>query len=66
MLSFVPPFFVGLFSQAIGLPTSTGTAMVATFNFASAFGRLGFGYLCALLPSLAIPAEHHFCSQEPE
>ncbi|KIW05349.1 uncharacterized protein PV09_03865 [Verruconis gallopava] len=43
---FVPPFFIPLYSNSIGLSASTGAALVAGFNLSSAFGRVGFGFLC--------------------
>lgn len=42
---FVPPFFLPLYSRSIGLSSSAGAGLVATFNFASALGRVGFGLL---------------------
>lgn len=41
----VPPFFLPLYSASIGLSTSTAAALVAAFNFSSAIGRIGSGYL---------------------
>jgi MFS family permease len=43
---FVPPFFLPLYSNSIGLSASTGAGLVAGFNLASAFGRIGFGLIC--------------------
>lgn len=43
---FVPPFFLPLYSQSIGLSAANGAAMLAGFNLASAFGRIGFGLIC--------------------
>lgn len=43
---FVPPFFLPLYSSSLGLSASTGAGLVAGFNLCSAFGRLGFGFLC--------------------
>lgn len=37
------PFFLPLFGSSIGLPSSTSSLMLAGFNLASAFGRIGFG-----------------------
>jgi MFS family permease len=42
---FVPPFFLPLYSASLGLSASTGAGLVAGFNFSSAIGRLGFGFL---------------------
>lgn len=41
----VPPFFLPLYSNSIGLASGSGTALVAAFNFASAVGRIGAGFL---------------------
>jgi MFS family permease len=43
---FVPPFFIPLYSNSVGLTSSTGAALVAGFNLSSAFGRIGFGLIC--------------------
>ncbi|KAF2094073.1 MFS general substrate transporter [Rhizodiscina lignyota] len=43
---FVPPFFLPLFAQSIGLSASVGAALVAAFNFSSALGRIGLGLCC--------------------
>lgn len=42
---FVPPFFLPLYTNSLGLSSSFGAASVAVFNFSSACGRLlcGFG-----------------------
>jgi MFS family permease len=40
---FVPPFFLPLYTHALGLSSSTGAGAVALFNFSSAVGRLGCG-----------------------
>jgi MFS family permease len=45
----VPPFFLPLYAQSIGLTSSTGAGLVAGFNFASAIGRIGFGVLADLI-----------------
>lgn len=42
---FVPPFFLPLYSTSIGLSSSTAAALVASFNFSSALGRIGCGFL---------------------
>jgi MFS family permease len=46
---FVPPFFIPLYAGSVGLSASTGAALLASFNFASAFGRIGFGFICDLV-----------------
>ena len=43
---FVPPFFLPLFAQSIGLSASTGAGIVAAFNACTAVGRLGAGFAC--------------------
>jgi MFS family permease len=45
----VPVFYLPLYSQSIGLSSSTGAGLVAGFNFSSAFGRIGFGFLADLI-----------------
>ena len=40
---FVPPFFLPLYCQSIGLSSAIGAAMVAAFNFSSAIGRITLG-----------------------
>ncbi|KAI1304534.1 major facilitator superfamily domain-containing protein [Xylaria venustula] len=42
----VPPFFIPLFANAIGLSSATGAGLLAGFNFASAAGRIFSGLLC--------------------
>lgn len=42
---YVPPFFLPLFSASIGLPASTGAALVAGFGAAGAIGRLAAGWV---------------------
>ncbi|KAF2671821.1 MFS general substrate transporter, partial [Microthyrium microscopicum] len=49
---FVPPFFLPLYSKAIGLSSSTGAALLAGFNFSSALGRIISGFLCDRLGPL--------------
>jgi MFS family permease len=49
---FVPPFFLPLYSRAIGLPTSTGAGLVAGFNLSSAVGRIASGLLCDRIGAL--------------
>ena len=43
---FVPPYFLPLFAQSIGLSSSTGAALVAAFNACNAVGRFVAGPLC--------------------
>ncbi|KIX06530.1 uncharacterized protein Z518_04506 [Rhinocladiella mackenziei CBS 650.93] len=42
---FVPPFFLPLVAQSIGLSSSTGAGLVAGFNSCTAVGRLLSGWL---------------------
>ncbi|KAI0447866.1 major facilitator superfamily transporter [Xylaria telfairii] len=42
----VPPFFIPLFANAIGLSSTAGAGLLAGFNFASAIGRIFSGILC--------------------
>jgi MFS family permease len=42
---FVPPFFLPLYSNSLGLSPSMGAGLVAGFNFSSAVGRLLCGFL---------------------
>jgi len=42
---FVPPFFLPLYSNSLGLSASAGAGLVAGFNFSSAVGRLCCGFL---------------------
>ncbi|KAJ1327439.1 MFS transporter MCT family solute carrier family 16 (monocarboxylic acid transporters) member 10 [Microdochium nivale] len=48
----VPPFFIPLYARAINLSPSTGAALLAGFNFASAVGRIVSGMLCDLIGPL--------------
>ncbi|KAI0098540.1 major facilitator superfamily transporter [Nemania sp. FL0031] len=48
----VPPFFIPLFANAIGLSSATGAGLLAGFNFASAIGRIFSGILCDKIGSL--------------
>ena len=41
----VPPFFLPLYANSLGLTSSVGAGLVAGFNFSSALGRLGCGFL---------------------
>lgn len=43
---FVPPFFLPLFAQSLGLSSTVGAYLAAGFNLCAAFGRLGSGVLC--------------------
>jgi MFS family permease len=43
---FVPPYYLPLFAQSLGLSSSTGAALVAAFNACNAIGRFGGGPLC--------------------
>ena len=43
---FVPPYFLPLFANSIGLSASTGAGIVAAFNACTAIGRLGAGFAC--------------------
>jgi MFS family permease len=43
---FVPPYYLPLFAQSIGLSPSTGAALVAAFNACNALGRFIAGPLC--------------------
>ena len=40
---FVPPFFLPLYSNSLGLSSAAGAGLVAGFNFSSAVGRLLLG-----------------------
>lgn len=42
---FVPPFFLPLYAHSLNLSPTTGAALVAIFNFASAIGRILTGLL---------------------
>lgn len=60
---FVPPFFLPLYVNSLGLSSTTAAGLLAGFNFASAIGRIGCGALCdafgalnTLFTSLAICA----------
>ena len=43
---FVPPFFLPLFAQSIGLSSGTGAGLVAGFNLCTTVGRFGAGISC--------------------
>ncbi|BCS19547.1 uncharacterized protein APUU_12375A [Aspergillus puulaauensis] len=49
---FVPAFFLPLYTNSLGLPSSAGAGLVAAFNFCSAIGRLSCGFACDRLGSL--------------
>ncbi|KAE8149076.1 MFS general substrate transporter [Aspergillus avenaceus] len=40
----VPPFFLPLYTESLGMSSSAGAGVVAAFNFASAMGRLLCGF----------------------
>ncbi|KAF2179261.1 MFS transporter, MCP family, solute carrier family 16, member 10 [Zopfia rhizophila CBS 207.26] len=43
---FVPPYFLPLFAQSIGLSSKTGAALVSAFSACNALGRFVAGFLC--------------------
>ncbi|KAF2012090.1 MFS transporter, MCP family, solute carrier family 16, member 10 [Aaosphaeria arxii CBS 175.79] len=43
---FVPPYYLPLFAQSLGLSSSTGATLVAAFNLCNAIGRFVSGPLC--------------------
>jgi MFS family permease len=43
---FVPPYYLPLFAQSLGLSSSTGAALVSAFNACNALGRFAGGPLC--------------------
>jgi MFS family permease len=49
---FVPPYYLPLFAQSIGLSSSTGAALVSAFNACNAIGRFIAGPLCDKLGPL--------------
>lgn len=49
---FVPAFFLPLYTNSLGLPSSAGAGLVAAFNFCSAIGRLSCGFACDKLGPL--------------
>jgi MCP family monocarboxylic acid transporter-like MFS transporter 3 len=49
---YVPPYYLPLFAQSIGLSSSTGAALVAAFNACNAIGRFIAGPLCDKLGAL--------------
>lgn len=54
----VPPFFLPLFTNSLGMSSSTGAGVVAAFNFSSALGRL----LCGLFSDFVGPLNTLFIS----
>ncbi|BCR92808.1 uncharacterized protein ACHE_80708A [Aspergillus chevalieri] len=48
----VPAFYLPLYTNAMGMKSSVGAAMVAAFNFSSAIGRLLCGFCCDSLGPL--------------
>lgn len=51
---FVPPFFLPLYTNALGYSSSTGAALVAGYTLASAVGRIACGYLCDVLGAINV------------
>jgi len=49
---FVPPYFIPLFANSIGLSTSTGAGLVAAFGFSTAIGRMVSGVACDKIGAL--------------
>lgn len=45
----VPPFFIPLYASSLGISAGIGSLLLASFNLSSAFGRVGFGYLCDII-----------------
>lgn len=43
---FVPPYYLPLFAQSLGLSATTGAGLVAAFNACNAIGRFASGPLC--------------------
>lgn len=50
----MPPFFLPLYTEALGYPSSTGASLVAGYTLASAVGRIACGYLCDKLGPINI------------
>ncbi|GAB1320241.1 hypothetical protein MFIFM68171_10451 [Madurella fahalii] len=50
---FVPVFFLPLYTNSLGLPSSAGAGLVAAFNFCSTIGRLSCGFACDKLGTLS-------------
>lgn len=55
---FVPPFFLPLYSNSLGLSSNAGAGLVAGFNFSSAVGRL----ICGLAADVMGPLNTLFVS----
>lgn len=51
---YVPPYFLPLFAQSIGLSSSTGAGIVAAFNATNAVGRFIAGPLCDKIGSVNV------------
>lgn len=51
---FVPPFFLPLYTNALGYSSSTGAGLVAGYTLASAVGRIACGYLCDVLGAINV------------
>jgi len=49
---FVPPFFIPLFANSIGLSSSTGAALVAGFGISTTIGRMLSGVACDKIGAL--------------
>jgi predicted MFS family arabinose efflux permease len=49
---FVPAFFLPLYAYSLGLPSSTGAALLADFNFSTAIDRLVSGFSCDFIGPL--------------
>jgi MFS family permease len=43
---FVPPYFLPLFAESVGLSTGVGAGLAAGFNLSTTIGRFGAGPLC--------------------
>ncbi|TFK72538.1 MFS general substrate transporter [Pluteus cervinus] len=41
----VPPFFLPLYAQSLGISSTIAAILLAVFNISSALGRVGFGFL---------------------
>ncbi|EAU39319.1 conserved hypothetical protein [Aspergillus terreus NIH2624] len=54
----VPPFFLPLYTDSLGMSSSAGAGVVAAFNFSSAVGRL----ICGFCSDLAGPLNTLFLS----
>jgi len=45
----VPPFFLPMYGQSMGLSSFASAGLVSGFNLASAFGRISFGQLSDII-----------------